>query len=158
MSKAVCSNCQYIYDSRLGIEDLIPPGTPFGEADDSVFECPQCQCTKDSFLEVDEVVVEVSDPKDLTDMEAEHTPTYTFRDDVLVVNLGSFDIDHPTDPEHCIEWIEVRDEDGEPIDRQYVHGETQFYFSIDPEDPFEVVACCNIHGLWKGISYESTNL
>ena len=158
MSKAVCTNCQYIYDSRLWIEDFIPVGTSFGEADDSVFECPQCQSTKDSFLEIDEIVIEATDPNDLTELESEHIPAFFCRDEALVVQLWALGSDHPDDPEHRIEWIEVRDEYGDPIERQYTHQASEYLFSIDMEDPFEVIACCNIHGLWKGLSLKNENL
>jgi hypothetical protein len=62
-------------------------GTSFGEADDSIFECPQCQSTKDSFMEIDEVVVEATDPSDLTELESEHIPAFFSRDETLVVRL-----------------------------------------------------------------------
>jgi desulfoferrodoxin (superoxide reductase-like protein) len=76
----------------------------------------------------------------------------------LVVQLWAFGSDHPEDPEHRIEWIEVRDEYGDPIERHYVYEATEYLFSIDIEEPFEVIACCNIHGLWKWLPLENGNL
>lgn len=50
-----------------------------------------------------------------------------------------------------IEWIEVRDEYGEVVDRVYfgISDEVTASFSIDTEDDFEVYASCSEHGIWK---------
>ena len=88
MSKAVCTSCHFIYDSRLGLPDSgIHPGTPFGAADDSVFVCPQCSSSKDLFMEVEETVLEVEDPTDLTEIEAEHVPVYSVASEILTVTV-----------------------------------------------------------------------
>ncbi len=161
MSKAVCTSCHFIYDSRLGLPDSgIHPGTPFGAADDSVFACPQCSSSKDLFLEVEETVLEVEDPADLTEIEAEHVPVYSVADEILTVTVWQIGSEHPQSADHMIEWIEVRDEYGEIVDRVYLgeNDEQTALFSIDTEDFFEVFASCSEHGIWKWISYESTGL
>lgn len=163
MSKAICTTCQFLYDSRLGLpESKIPAGTPFGIADDSVFMCPQCGGSKDVFMEVVESIIEVEDPTDLTEIEAEHVPVYVINDEeTLVVRVGQMGCEHPQDKEHMIEWIEVRDESGDVVDRVYFgenEEEITAAFSIDTDEDFTVLACCSEHGIWKGISHESTGL
>jgi rubredoxin len=159
MSKAICTNCHFLYDSRTGVDGVIAPGVSFWEIDDATFECPSCGSTKDAFIEIQEEIMVVNDADDLTDIEAEHVAGYFFEDDELVVVLAPFcDGGHPTDPEHHLEWVEVRDSAGEPIDRQYVHGETEFRFSVDEDEPFQVIVSCSIHGLWQAIPYENRDL
>lgn len=152
MSKAVCTTCHFLYDSRLGLPDSgISAGTPFGTADDSVFMCPQCGGSKDVFMEVVESVIEVEDPGDLTEIEAEHVPVYSIVDEILTVRVGQMGAEHPQDREHMIEWIEVRDEYGDVVDRVYFgeNDEITAAFSIDTEEVFEVFASCSEHGIWK---------
>ena len=59
-----------------------------------------------------------------------------------------------------IEWIGVFDESNEIVDIKYFHpgDECVAYFSIDTDEYFEVRAACSEHGIWKGISRESTGL
>lgn len=161
MSKAVCTICQFLYDSRLGLPDSnISAGTPFGTADDSRFMCPQCGGSKDIFIEVEESIIEVEDPADLTEIESEHVPIYTVNDDVLTVRIGQNGSEHPQDHEHMIEWIEVRDEYSDVIDRVYFweNDEVTAVFSIDTDEKFEVLASCSEHGIWKWIPHDSTDL
>ncbi len=161
MSKAVCTLCHFLYDSRLGLPDSgIASGTPFWIADDSIFMCPQCGGSKDIFIEVEESIIEVEDPNDLTELESEHVPIYTVEDETLVVRVWQAGVEHPQDRDHMIEWIEVRDEYGEVVDRVYfgISDEITASFSIDTEDDFEVYASCSEHGIWKWIPHESTGL
>ena len=76
-----------------------------------------------------------------------HIPVATLKGCTLNVNVGS--VDHPMTPEHFIEWITV-----------YQNGLTQRLqltpdckpfgtFTVDPGAPYEVLAYCNLHGLWK---------
>ena len=60
-------------------------------------------------------------------------------------------MEHSQDRDHMIEWIEVRDEYGEVVDRVYfgISDEVTASFSIDTEDDFEVYASCSEHGIWK---------
>jgi len=120
-------------------------------ADDSLFFCPQCSGSKDMFLEVAESVLEVEDALDLTEMESEHVPIYTVNDETLEVRVGQIGAEHPQDRDHMIEWIEVRDESGDVVDRVYFgeSDEITALFSIDTEEPFEVYASCSEHGIWK---------
>ncbi len=162
MSKAVCSECQFLYDSRFGLpEDGISRGTSFGIIDDSTFYCPQCGASKDMFLDIQETPVEVDDAKDLTEMEMEHVPTYFFQDEDLVVRVGSLGVEHPQEADHMIEWIEIRDTLGETVDRVYF-GEVdtiiEARFAVDSDEEFGVYASCSEHGIWKGIPHESTGL
>lgn len=156
MSKAVCSECQYMYDSRVGIpEQGVAPGSPFWMIDDSEFLCPHCWASKDIFIEVEDPVVEVEDPEDLNELESEHVPMYRFSDDTLEVWIGDGDSEHPQEAVHRIECIDLRDSDGNIVDRVYFsEWETpKANFSIDEEEDFQITATCSEHGTWKGIRY-----
>ena len=137
MSKAVCTECHYIFDSRLGIEELeIAPGTPFEYVNEAIFACPHCNASKDQFVEVVEEVMEVSDLDDLTDMESEHVPVYRVVDDELLITMGLNGAEHPQEAGHFIEWIEVIDASGDLIDRTYFSPEDSpvARFPVDLED------------------------
>ncbi len=96
MSRAVCTECRYIYDSKMGIEELgIMPGTPFEYIDETTFNCPHCEATKDQFVEVVEEAVEISDLEDMTEMESQHAPIYRMIDDEVVVTIGAYGDEHP---------------------------------------------------------------
>ncbi len=141
-----------MYDSRFGLPEIgIEPGESFGSADDSIFICPQCGCSKDMFMEVEDQIVEVEDPSDLTELEAEHVPVFRFIDEVLEVRVGQLGADHPQDIAHRIEKIEVRDENGDVFETVFFgpDEEVTALFSIDPEEEFEVYALCSEHGLWR---------
>jgi desulfoferrodoxin-like iron-binding protein len=152
MSKALCTECQFLYDSRQGIPEFhIAAGTPFGAADDSIFSCPQCGSSKDMFMEIQESPVEVEDPNDLTEMEAEHVPLFFFENEELVVRVGAAGMEHPQEVDHSIEWIEIRDGADEVVERVYF-GENESpeaRFSLDEDEEFSVFACCSEHGIWK---------
>lgn len=161
MSKAICSECQYMYDSRFGLPECgISPGESFWTADDSVFICPQCGLSKDMFIEVEDSVTEVEDPLDLMEIEAEHVPVYRISDDTLEVRVWQLGSEHPQDEAHRIEWIEVKDKNNEVIERVYFgpDEEATALFSVDLDEEFEVFALCSEHGIWKWISHESMNL
>lgn len=113
--------------------------------------CPQCGSSKDLFLEVEESILEVEDPTDLTEIEAEHVPIYSVSDEILTVRVGQIGAEHPQDAEHMIEWIDVRDEHGDVVDRVYFgeNDEVTAFFSIDTDDFFEVFASCSEHSIWK---------
>ncbi len=110
MSKAVCTSCHFIFDSRIGIEESgIPPGTVFDRVDPSTFLCPHCGASHDQFIEVRDEILEPEDIHDLSEVEAEHLPYYFFEDEDLVVRVGYPDSEHPQEKEHRIEWIEIVD-------------------------------------------------
>ena len=110
MSKAVCTSCHFIFDSRIGIQESgISPGTVFDRVDPSTFLCPHCGASHDQFIEVRDEILEPEDIHDLSEVEAEHLPYYFFEDEDLVVRVGYPDSDHPQEKEHRIEWIEIVD-------------------------------------------------
>ena len=75
-----------------------------------------------------------------------HLPVVTVADGVVTVNVGS--ADHPMLPEHFIEWVYVKTENGgqrkalKPGDAPHVS------FYIGSDKPVAVYAYCNLHGLW----------
>ena len=75
-----------------------------------------------------------------------HLPVVTVADGVVTVNVGS--ADHPMLPEHFIEWVYVKTENGgqrkalKPGDAPHVS------FCIGSDKPVAVYAYCNLHGLW----------
>ncbi len=67
--------------------------------------------------------------------------------DGFKVKIG--EIEHPSDENHYIEWIEINTEDGKSGKKFLVPGdkpEVDFYTRMKVTG---VRAYCNIHGLWK---------
>ena len=75
-----------------------------------------------------------------------HVPEVELNGDVLTVRVGS--VQHPMMSEHFIEWVYVQTERGgqrrafEPGDR------AEATFNVGQDNPLEVFAYCNLHGLW----------
>lgn len=77
-----------------------------------------------------------------------HVPVYRRDGDMFCIKIG--EVLHPSSNEHHINFIELITDKGtykrkfEPLDKP----ECCFMISFD-EKPKEIIAYCNIHGLWK---------
>jgi superoxide reductase len=75
-----------------------------------------------------------------------HIPVVEKLDNGVLVKVGS--VEHPMQPEHYIEWIEVITED-KVYRKQLTPGnKPEAVFDIT-EDIVAVREYCNLHGLWK---------
>ncbi len=77
-----------------------------------------------------------------------HVPVVTIEDNIVKVFIG--EAEHPMVPEHFIEWIAIKTEQGQQ--RKYLKpGEKpEAVFALAEGDKFvEAYEWCNIHGLWK---------
>lgn len=76
-----------------------------------------------------------------------HVPVVTANGNDILVRVG--EIDHPMEPDHYIEWIEVIN--GSYINRYHLKPgdapQAAFYGPMRPN--LVVRAYCNKHGLWK---------
>ena len=75
-----------------------------------------------------------------------HLPVVTVADGVVTVNVGS--ADHPMLPEHFIEWVYVKTENGGPRKALKPGDAPHVSFCIGSDKPVAVYAYCNLHGLW----------
>ncbi|MCL1915887.1 MAG: desulfoferrodoxin [Desulfovibrionaceae bacterium] len=76
-----------------------------------------------------------------------HLPKASLSEDILSVQVGS--APHPMEKGHYIELVYVQTEHG--AQRKYLNPgeEPRVTFSFSDDRPLAVIACCNLHGLWK---------
>ena len=77
-----------------------------------------------------------------------HVPVIERKANAVTVTVGS--VEHPMSEEHSILWVSLTTNRG--VQRVYLNpGEApSVRFSlVDGEEPIEVFAYCNLHGLWK---------
>jgi len=115
----------------------------------------------------DDILCGVNFPKDaknLTDAEKKHLPVLEApdkagQDKVFEVNVrvGGIDgVEHPNEPAHSIEWVELYCGDTF-IGRVQFSGGTSYpvaKFKVKlshAHGPLKAWAKCNMHGLWEGI-------
>lgn len=103
------------------------------------------------------------DSKDLTELEKKHLPVIEAPDSVkkdapfeINIRVGGIDgIDHPNEPAHFIEWVELYCGDTF-LGRSSYSGGTSYSvarFKVKlshAHGPLKVWAKCNLHGLWEG--------
>ena len=77
-----------------------------------------------------------------------HVPVYEVAGGKVKVNVGS--VAHPMTPEHFIEWIALETNKGSRITKLTPDAAPECTFTLeDGEVVKEVLAYCNLHGLWK---------
>ena len=76
-----------------------------------------------------------------------HIPVATVEGNTVKVTVGS--VLHPMAEEHSILWVELKTDRG--VQRKHLEvGEPPVaVFALADEQPLEVYAYCNLHGLWK---------
>jgi len=74
-----------------------------------------------------------------------HVPIIEENDNGILVSVG--EVNHPMDPDHFIEWIEIQN--NRKTYRKYLKpgDEAKAQFCIKPEN-IKARAYCNLHGLW----------
>lgn len=82
-----------------------------------------------------------------------HVPVLEFSGDTLHVKVGK--APHPMTPQHYIEWILVRTEDGGLYRTNTPDDLPEAIFTLNQDKVVEVYAYCNIHGLWKAEQIDS---
>ncbi|MBD3427114.1 MAG: hypothetical protein GF409_07800 [Candidatus Omnitrophica bacterium] len=113
----------------------------------------------------DDVLCGVNEPKDknnLQDLEKKHLPVIDFpekvkKDEPFRVNItiGGIDgVDHPNEPGHFIEWVELYSGDTFLGRSQFCGGASfpraTFEVKLDhAHGPLKVWCKCNLHGLWE---------
>ena len=77
-----------------------------------------------------------------------HIPVYEVKGNKVHVEVGS--ILHPMLDNHYIEWILLKSKNGNQRVRLNPGDEPKADFAlIDGDEVLEVLAYCNLHGLWK---------
>ncbi len=102
-----------------------------------------------------------NDPANLTDLEKKHIPQIKAPDSAAIdeffdvtVEVGKL-VEHPNEPGHFIEWIELYSGDTFLI-RLSLAGKfadpvLNARVRLTHEHPLKAWAKCNLHGLWEGI-------
>ncbi len=75
-----------------------------------------------------------------------HVPVIEVTGDTVTVKVGS--VEHPSLPEHYIEWILLVTEGGFQIKYLKPGMKPEVVFKVI-EKPVEAYEYCNLHGLWK---------
>ena len=76
-----------------------------------------------------------------------HLPVVTFLDECkLKVEVGS--VAHPMLPEHYIEWVYVKTENGGQRRNLKPGDDPKVTFVLGDDKAVAVYAYCNLHGLW----------
>lgn len=76
-----------------------------------------------------------------------HIPVVQVEGNLVKVVVGS--VEHPMAEEHSILWVELRTDKGVQRKNLEVGKAPVVSFSLVDEQPLEVYAYCNLHGLWK---------
>jgi superoxide reductase len=86
---------------------------------------------------------------DESDVKEKHVPVIKVSDDSIEVKVGS--IEHPSEPGHFIQWIELIDRDIS-IEKVYLSPFSKpivtFNVKEKPEN-LKVRIFCNLHGTWQ---------
>jgi superoxide reductase len=119
--------------------------------------CPKCE--DDLFCGVNRS--ESDDPEEMSALEKKHVPVITAPDTVkkgecfeVTVEVGKYK-DHPSDPDHFINFVELYADDTYLARAHFVHGKTcpvvKFCISLDHiHEQLRAFEWCNIHGTWEG--------
>lgn len=77
-----------------------------------------------------------------------HVPVYMVEDNKVCIKVG--EIMHPSEEKHYIEWITLITDQGTYTKRLTPKDKPIVYFQLEEDEKIkEVLAYCNIHGLWK---------
>ena len=84
-----------------------------------------------------------------TDASVEkHVPVYTVEGSTVHVKVG--EAEHPTLPEHYIEWISIQTKQGNQRKELHPGEKPEACFALCKGDKVEAAyAYCNLHSLWK---------
>jgi len=75
-----------------------------------------------------------------------HVPVVELNGDELIVKVGS--VAHPMEDAHYIEWVYVSTSTGGQRRILLPGQEAEVKFNVSQDKPSEVLAYCNLHGLW----------
>ena len=78
-----------------------------------------------------------------------HIPVAQVEGSIVKVSVGS--VEHPMAEEHSILWVELRTDKAVHRKNLEVGKAPVVSFSLVDEQPLEVYAYCNLHGLWKSV-------
>ena len=75
-----------------------------------------------------------------------HMPVVKVEGNLVTVNVGA--VNHPMTEEHLIQWVQLKTDKG--AQRKFLNPEDApvVTFELSNEQPLEVYAWCNLHGLW----------
>lgn len=77
-----------------------------------------------------------------------HIPVVTLENNLCTVSVGS--VEHPMTPEHYITFISITTNKGTRLFNLQPNDKPVISFNLDEsETVLEVVAYCNLHGLWS---------
>jgi superoxide reductase len=127
-------------------------------------KCPSCGAPKSAFSEEENAINEPKDKENLTELEKKHIPVIKVVKQCGLIPEGCQDvhvkigeIQHPTEPEHYINWIDFY------IDKEFISRVKLTPSKLNPaaalhlktgNGKLTVIEFCNVHGKWM----QETNL
>ena len=120
--------------------------------DTKFYVCPTCGQVVEKVTDKGIPVVCCGKPMEeltanTTDASQEkHVPVVTAEGDTVKVTVGS--VAHPMEPEHYIEWIYLKTENGGQRKALKPGEAPEVVFALGGEKAVAVYAYCNLHGLW----------
>lgn len=85
-------------------------------------------------------------PNTVDASQEKHVPVVEVNGDTVNVKVGS--VTHPMDPDHFIEWIYLKTENGGQRKALNPGDAPEATFALGGEKAVAVYAYCNLHGLW----------
>ncbi len=134
-----------MWDSREGLE-------PWTTIDKMMWNhsCPSCGGSIEDFQKIEEEVLYAEFPESKWIFEMKHVPFVKFlSSDKISVRV--WEVEHPMEEEHFISSIILYDEYWDIIEEKFLTYEQkpEAEFETTDLDYFEVMARCNLHGLWS---------
>ena len=78
-----------------------------------------------------------------------HLPDITKTDNGLIIKVGS--VLHPMEIAHYIDFIYVKTENGGHLINLKIGDDPEVEINLENDEPIEVYAYCNLHGMWKTV-------
>lgn len=102
--------------------------------------------------------MKAKDPKNLDKGELKHTPLITIKEKdekgytLVQINIGQGGINHPSTPDHWIDFIELYADDKlvgkNTLEPEISRGATAFSVKLDGVKVLKARSGCNLHGIW----------
>lgn len=148
----LCVNCSYIYDEALGDEtDGIEAGTCIDMIDEET-HCPGCDGSFEDFSPIEDEIIYVDDPDNMSNVEREHFPRITYKDSERVeVCVWDEEELHPSGDDHRVTAIYLVDDEWHIVEELFimVDEDPVAEFDVSGLESFEIRASCSQHGLWS---------
>lgn len=112
--------------------------------------CPSCWGSMEDFQKVEEEILYAEIPERKEAFEMQHIPFVEFLGSEKI-KVKVWEVEHSMEEEHYVSSIILYDEYGDIIEEKFLTYEqkSEAEFDTSDLDYFEIMARCNLHGLWS---------